>query len=180
MHLQQGFVELNILPNFGFEKVFLTRTSKNTPKATSRLHWEKFLFALSPRIFFRFQFGSLHPGVIPVWIPASWSPKNQLQHAGIAPVHIFKTEGARIYFRFNDKSQWNPRISHHFGSKSTNSLSNPNFIAYSEPPWCPLPLTTLSLMQDMENEAAGIQKCVQFEHTGGRRWPLNCSSAAKS
>ena len=63
MHLQQGFVDLNILPSFCFEKVFLTRTSKNTPKATSRLHWEKFLFALSPRIFFRFQFGSLHPGV---------------------------------------------------------------------------------------------------------------------
>jgi hypothetical protein len=38
MHLQKGFVDLNILPNFGFEKVFLTRTSKNTPKATSRLH----------------------------------------------------------------------------------------------------------------------------------------------
>jgi len=33
---------------------------------------------------------------------------------------------------------------------------------------CPLPLTTLSFMH-MENEAAGIQKCVQFEHTGGRR-----------
>ena len=112
--------------------------------------------------------------------PIHRSPKNQLQHAGIAPVHIFKTEGARIYFRFNDKSQWNPRISHHFGSKSTNSLSNPNIIAYSEPPWCPLPLTTLSFMQDMKNEAAGIQKCVQFEHTGGRRWHLNCSSAAKS
>ena len=36
------------------------------------------------------------------------------------------------------------------------------------------------LLIDMKNEAAGIQKCVQFEHTGGRRWHLNCSSAAKS
>jgi hypothetical protein len=36
---------------------------------------------------------------IPIFIPASWSPKNQLHHAGIAPAHILKTEGARIYFR---------------------------------------------------------------------------------
>ena len=36
---------------------------------------------------------------IPIFIPASWSPKNQLHHAGIAPAHILKTEGAKIYFR---------------------------------------------------------------------------------
>ena len=117
---------------------------------------------------------------IPVLKPDPKSPEFQLQHAGTLPIHILKTEGARIYFWFNNKSQWNLHTSHHFSSKSTSSLPNPNIIAYSEPSRCLLPLTTLSSLQHMKNEAAGIQKCVEFEHTGGRRWPLNSDSAAKS
>ena len=35
---------------------------------------------------------------IPVLISDSKSPEIQLQHAGKLPVHILKTEGARIYF----------------------------------------------------------------------------------
>ena len=32
LHLQQTFVAFRILPNYGFKKNFLTKTSKNTPK----------------------------------------------------------------------------------------------------------------------------------------------------
>jgi hypothetical protein len=32
LHLQQTFVAFRIVPNFDFKKVFLTKTSKNTPK----------------------------------------------------------------------------------------------------------------------------------------------------
>ena len=117
---------------------------------------------------------------IPNFFPDSETPWQQLQHAEMYLCHKIKTEGARIYFRFNNKSQWNLHTSHHFGSKSTNSLSNSNIIAYSEPPWCLLPLTTLSSIQNMKNEATGGQICVKFEHAGVRRWPLNSSSAAKS
>jgi len=43
--------------------------------------------------------------LIPDLKPDPKSPEFQLQHAGTFPIHILKTEGARIYFRFNDKSQ---------------------------------------------------------------------------
>jgi hypothetical protein len=72
MHLQQGFVAINILPNFGFEKVFLTRTSK-TGVGRLRASLGKAGFGCKSVIFFP----------IPISFPASETPKQQLQHAGI-------------------------------------------------------------------------------------------------
>ena len=115
---------------------------------------------------------------IPNFFPDSLTPKQQLQDAEMFRCHKIKLEGARFCFWFNNKSQWNLHTSHHFSSKSTNSLSN--IIAYSEAPRCHLPLTTPSSPQNMKNEAAGIQKCVEFEHTGVRRRPLTSGSATKS
>ena len=150
---------------------------KHTPSLLQFLSVIRFHFTLGKA---GFSSKSMNSFSISIFFPYSWTPKQQLQDAEMFLCHKIKIEGARIYFRFNNISQRNLHTSHHFGSKSTNSLSNPNIIAYSEPPWCPLPLTTLSSIQNMKNEATGIQKCVEFEHTGVRRWPLNSSSAAKS
>ena len=72
VHVQQTFIAFKMLPNFGCEKVFLTRTSK-TGVGRLRASLGKAGFGCKSVNFFP----------IPISFPASETPKQQLQHAGI-------------------------------------------------------------------------------------------------